>query len=59
MLTFQQRSTLASAIINAMRKAYAEWGETGDFEDGLRYLTYDTSDSELQYEHENWCKAVA
>lgn len=56
MLTQTQRRTMAEDIISSMRLHYEQAGEGGDFEDGLRYLTNDASDNELQYEHDKWCK---
>ena len=57
MLTQTQRRTMAADIISAMRTSYEQDGEEeGDFDDGYRYLSNDASDSELQYEHDKWCK---
>jgi hypothetical protein len=59
MLTQQQRSNKASEIIEAMRTAYEEEGEEGDFDDGYRYLSQDASDAELEFEHDKWVKKVS
>ena len=52
----QDRQTMASEIIEAMRLHYKEQGEEGDFVDGYRYLANDASDDELCYEHSRWIK---
>ena len=56
MYTVEQRRSMASEIIDSMREQYKLEGEDGDFEDGLRHLTYDASDSELQQDYDKWCK---
>ena len=53
-LTMLERSTKASNIIAAMRRAYEEHGDEGDFEDGYRYLRDDASDEELLAEEVRW-----
>ena len=50
-----QRISLALKVSDAMRVAYEEAGEEGDFEDGYRYLRDDSSDEELQAEFDKWC----
>jgi len=57
-LTRQQRSELASRIVNAMEEAYEAEGVEGDFDNARRYLANDTSDQELLAEEEKWCKQV-
>ena len=56
MLTKGQRYSMAEDIISAMRTAYEESGDEGDFDDGFRYLSQDASDDELEYEYDKWCK---
>ena len=56
MLTRQERISYASQITEAMREAYEAEGETGDFEDGNRYLRDDASDEELLSEYHKWVK---
>jgi hypothetical protein len=46
---------MAMQITEAMREAYEREGESGDFEDGQRYLRDDTSDEELREEYDKWC----
>ena len=60
MLTRQERDQMAMAIIERMREAYDEEGESEnvDLEDGLRYLRYDATDEELAYEYQKWVKQV-
>lgn len=55
-LTREEREGIARAVINAMQDAYKAEGETGDFDDGFRYLSEDVSDDELLREEEKWCK---
>ena len=56
MLTQGQRYSMAEDIISAMRKRYEQEGEEGDFDAGFSYLRADASDTELQQEHNKWCK---
>lgn len=59
MLTQTQRNELARSITEDMRTVYEAEGETGDFDDGYRYLAIEASEAELQSEHAKWAKAAA
>lgn len=50
-----EREAMVADIIGAMRKHYAEHGESGcDFIDAARYLEREASDEELKDEHGRW-----
>ena len=55
-LTKEERRSLATQIIEAMRKAYEKEGEEGDFEDGLRYYLDSALDFELRDDYKKWVK---
>jgi hypothetical protein len=51
-----ERASMAAEIAEAMKAKYQEWGETGDFVDGERYLRDEASDAELLQEYAKWVK---
>lgn len=55
-LTRWQRANLACRITEAKRKHWEAHGETGDWDDGERYLRDEASDEELLEECEKWSK---
>lgn len=58
-LTKQQRATMASNIIDAMREHDEHHGEApGDYADGERYLRDEASDDELIEQSRKWSKWV-
>lgn len=57
-LTRAEREDMARDTIEVMQRAYEAEGETGDFNDGLRYLRDDACDAELLAEHAKWTKEV-
>lgn len=55
-MTHEQRRNMAAAIIEAMREAYEEEGEEGDFDSGYLHFVRDASEEELLEEHKKWVK---